>query len=347
MDYRRLGRSGLEVSPLCLGTMMFGGPTDEVESVRIVHAALDRGINFLDTANVYNAGASEVVVGKAIADRRDRVVLATKGRQPLGEGPNQGNAGRRHLVQAVEESLRRLGTDYLDLYYVHAPDYQTPIEETLRALDDLVRSGKVHYLGCSNVRAWRLCEALWVSHRANLHKFACVQPLYNLVNRDIEVELLPLCREYGLGVVSYSPLARGVLTGKYVPGEAPPPGSRASRNDRRLQQTEWREESLAVAQSIAAHCQDRGVSPSQFALAWCLANRLITSVIAGPRTLTQLEDNLACLDVQISQEDEALVDRLNPPGEHTGKGFQDPLYPVTGRSFACEHGADGLSTARL
>jgi aryl-alcohol dehydrogenase-like predicted oxidoreductase len=331
MNYRRLGKSGLEVSPLCLGTMMFGGPTEEAESIRIMHAALDRGIQFFDTANIYNAGASETVVGKAIADRRRQVVLATKGRQPVGEGPNQGNAGRRHLMQALEDSLRRLKTDYIDLYYVHTPDYLTPVEETLRALDDMVRSGKVHYLGCSNVRAWRLCEAVWTSDRLNLHRYVCVQPLYNIVNRDIEVELLPLCREHGLGVVSYSPLARGVLTGKYRPGGTPPPGSRAARNDRRMQQAEWREESLAAAQQIAAHCQKRGVSPSQFALAWCLANPLITSIILGPKTIEQLEDNLGCLDVQITPDDEVFVDSLNPPGEHTGKGFQDPLYPIAGR----------------
>jgi aryl-alcohol dehydrogenase (NADP+) len=331
MNYRRLGRSGLEVSPLCLGAMMFGGPTGEAESIRIMHAALDRGIQFFDTANVYNGGASEEVVGKAIADRRRRVVLATKGRQPVGDGPNQGNAGRRHLVQAVEDSLRRLKTDYIDLYYVHTPDYLTPIEETLRALDNLVRSGKVHYIGCSNVRAWRLCEAMWTSDGCNLERYVCVQPLYNLVNRDIEVELLPLCREYGLGVVSYSPLARGVLTGKYRQGEAPPEGSRAARNDRRLQQAEWREESLRVAQEVAAYCRKRGASASQFALAWCLANPLITSIILGPKTIEQLEDNLGCLEFAITPEDEAFIDSLVPPGEHTGKGFQDPMYPVTGR----------------
>jgi aryl-alcohol dehydrogenase-like predicted oxidoreductase len=311
---------------------MFGGPTPEAESIRIMHAALDRGIFFFDTANVYNAGASETVVGKAITGRRDQVVVATKGRLPVGDGPNPGNAGRRHLMRAVEDSLRRLNTDYLDLYYIHMPDYQTPIEETLRALDDLVRSGKVHYLGCSNFRAWRLCEALWTSEHYNLHRFSCVQPLYNIVNRDVEVELLPLCKEYDIGVVSYSPLARGVLTGKYAPGEAPPPNSRAARRDRRLQQAEWREESLHVARQIGEHCARRGVSPTQFALAWCLANRNVTSVIIGPRTIEQLEDNLGCFDLTVSPEDEAWVDRLVPPGEHSGKGFQDPLFPVTGRA---------------
>jgi aryl-alcohol dehydrogenase-like predicted oxidoreductase len=224
-----------------------------------------------------------------------------------------------------------LGTDYVDIYYYHAPDYSTPIDETLRAMDDMVRSGKVHYIACSNFRAWRLCEALWTSDRLNLHRFACVQPLYNIVNRDIEVELLPLCQEHGIGVVSYSPLARGILTAKYKPGEAFPEGSRAARNDVRLRQAELREESLRVSQRLAEHCQRRGVTPSQFALAWCLANPILTSVILGPRTMEQFDDNVGSLEITIDAEDEAFVDELVPLGEHTGKGFQDVLYPVLGR----------------
>jgi aryl-alcohol dehydrogenase-like predicted oxidoreductase len=331
MEYRKLGRSGVSVSRLCLGTMMFGGPADAADSVRIMHAAIDRGINFLDTANMYNAGESEKVVGRAIADRRSQIVLATKGRQPMGQGPNDRGASRVHLLRELDASLRRLATDYVDVYYVHTPDYETPIEETLRALDDMVRSGKVHYIGCSNFRAWRLCEALWVSDRHNLHRFVCVQPLYNIVNRDIEVELLPLCREHGVGVVSYSPLARGILSGKYRPGEPPPEGSRAGRNDKRMKEAEWREESLAIAQRITGHCREKGVAPSAFALAWCLANPNLTSVIVGPRTMEQFEDNTKCLEVKITPEDEAFTDLLVPPGEHSGKGFQDAAYPVTGR----------------
>jgi aryl-alcohol dehydrogenase-like predicted oxidoreductase len=331
MQYRSLGRAGVKVSPLCLGTMMFGGATDEAESTRIIHKAIDQGINFLDTANSYNAGASEVVVGKAIRDRRDQVVLATKGRQKVGEGPNQQGASRLHLMHELDASLKRLGVDHVDIYYYHAPDYSTPIEESLRALDDMVRRGKVHYIACSNFRAWRLCEALWTSDRLNLHRFACVQPLYNLVNRDIEVELLTLCQEHGIGVVSYSPLARGILTGKYKPGNEFPAGSRAARNDVRMRQAELREESLQVAEQLTEHCRRRGVSTSQFALAWCLANPILTAVILGPRTMDQFDDNFGSLDVAITPEDEALVDRLVPPGEHTGKGFQDVVYPVLGR----------------
>lgn len=331
MQYRQLGKSGLRVSPLCLGTMMFGGQTDETTSVRIIHDAIDRGINFVDTANMYNAGASEQIVGRAILDRRERVVLATKGRQPMGPGPNDSGASRAHLMRALDQSLRRLNTDYIDLYYTHAPDYSTPIEETLRTMDDMVRSGKVRYIACSNFRAWRLCEALWTSDRGNLERFVCVQPLYNLVNRDIEVELLPLCREHGIGVVNYSPLARGILTGKYAPSEQPAAGTRAARNDPRMMQAEWRVDSLQIAQRLTDHCRAKGVPCSQFALAWCLANPIITSVILGPRTPEQFADNGACLDVVITPEDEAFVDSLVPPGEHSGKGFQDPLYPVTGR----------------
>lgn len=331
MQYRNLGRTGVKVSRLCLGTMMFGGPTSEADSIRIIHRAIDDGINFIDTANIYNAGESEVVVGKAIADRRHQVVLATKGRQAMGTGPNTSGATRLHLMRELDNSLRRLGTDFVDVYYVHTPDYETPIEETLRALDDMVRSGKVHYIACSNFRAWRLCEALWTSQRLNLHAFCCVQPLYNIVNRDIEVELLPLCQEYGVGVVSYSPLARGILTGKYKPGEAAPEGTRAARKDPRMLQAEWREDSLHVAAEVAKHCHGRGISPSQFALAWCLANPILTSIILGPRTIEQYQDNLGCLEISVTEEDEALVNSLVPPGEHSGRGFQDPAYPVTGR----------------
>jgi aryl-alcohol dehydrogenase-like predicted oxidoreductase len=331
MDYRHLGRTGIRVSPVCLGTMMFGGQTSEADSVRIVQRALDEGINFLDTADMYNAGESERIVGSAIARRRDQVILATKGRQKMGDGPNDQGASRRHLLQALEASLKRLNTDFIDVYYTHAPDYATPIEETLRALDDMVRSGKVHYIACSNFRAWRLMEALWTSDRLGLERFSCIQPLYNIVNRDIEVELLPACRDYGIGVVSYSPLARGILTGKYRPGEEFPAESRAARNDKRMREAELRAESLHVSQELARHCERKGCTPSQFALAWVLANPIITSVIIGPRTMDQYADNIGCLSVEFTADDEAFVNSLVPDGEHSGKGFQDPLYPVTGR----------------
>jgi len=331
MDYRLLGRTGVRVSPLCLGTMMFGGQTSEADSTSIIHKAIDIGINFIDTSDMYVNGDSERVVGKAIGDRREKIVLATKGRNKMGEGPNDWGTSRLHMRQALDASLTRLKTDCIDLYYIHSPDYNTPIDETLRFLEDAVRQGKILYPACSNFRAWRVCEGLWTSEKLGLARFAAVQPLYNLVNRDIEVELLPLCQAHGLGVVSYSPLARGILTAKYKPGQAFPTGSRAARNDKRLQEAELREESLAISQQLSLHCKTKGVAPSQFALAWCLANPIITSIILGPRTMEQFDDNVAALEVRISAEDEDLVDSLVPIGEHSGKGFRDPNYPVTGR----------------
>ncbi|MEQ8789861.1 MAG: aldo/keto reductase [Pirellulaceae bacterium] len=331
MQFTKLGRTGVDVSRICLGTMMFGGQTSQADSIKIIHKSLEQGVNFIDTANIYNQGESEVVVGKALAGKRHDVVLATKGRQAMGQGPNSQGASRLHLMRELDASLKRMGTDFIDLYYVHTPDYDTPIDETLRACDDMVRSGKVHYLACSNFRAWRVCEALWTSDKLGLDRFQCVQPLYNIVNRDVEVELMPLCQEHKLGVVSYSPLARGILTGKYKPGEPFPEGSRAARNDARMQQAELREASFEVAQQITGHCQKKGVATTQFALAWCLANPILTSVILGPRTMAQYDDNMGCLDVEITAEDEAFIDDLVPPGEHSGKGFQDTAYPVTGR----------------
>lgn len=331
MEYRNLGACGVKVSPLCLGTMMFGGRTDEAESIHIIHRAMDEGINFLDTADMYSGGASEKIVGKAIADRRNEVVLATKGAQPMGQKPNQRGSSRLHLMNALDASLKRLNLDHVDIYYVHVPDYDTPIEETLRALDDMVRSGRVRYIACSNYRAWKLCEALWTSDKLNLNSYVCVQPLYNIVNRDIEVELLPLCRAKGIGVVSYSPLARGILTGKYKTGQPYPEGSRASQNDKRMNEAELREESFVAAQEIASHCEKKGVAPSQFALAWAIANPILSSIIIGPRTMEQYEDNFAALSVEITAEDEDFIDSIVPPGCHTGKAFQDTAYPIMGR----------------
>ena len=332
MEYSILGNSGVQVSRLCLGAMMFGSPTNESDSIKVIERAIDAGINFIDTANVYNAGESERIVGKAVQACRDDVLIATKVSGAMGEGLNRSGTSRHHIMMAVEDSLRRLDTDRIDLYYLHRWNAQTPIEESLRALDDCVRQGKVRYIGCSNFDAWRLCEAWWTSDRMNLEKFICLQPLYNIVNRDIEVELLPFCKSYNVGVVPYSPLARGVLTGKYLPGQPPPPDSRAARQDRRILQTELREESYEVAQKLHPLAAAHDKTLAQFALAWTLANPTITSVIIGPKNLDQLEDNLGCLDCTISSEDEAAVDQLVPPGEHTGKGYNDPMYPVLGRS---------------
>jgi aryl-alcohol dehydrogenase (NADP+) len=331
MRYRQLGAAGVKVSELCLGTMMFGGPTSEADSVRIIHRAIDDGINFIDTANVYTKGESERIVGNAVRDRRDRVVLATKVRVAVGEGPNDAGCGRYHIMREVDKSLRRLDLEHIDLYYLHQYDYATPLEESLRAMDDLVRQGKVRYVGCSNFYAYQVVEGLWLADRRGFERFACAQPLYNLVNRDPEVELFPMCAAFGVGVVAYSPLARGVLTGKYKPGEQFPDGSRAARTDKRIQETELRDESFHVAAELTSLAHRQGVAASQFALAWVLANPIVSAAIVGPRTMEQYEDNLKAVDYPVTAEDEALVDRLVPPGAHTGKGYKDPSYPVRGR----------------
>ena len=331
MEYRTLGRAGVKVSPLCLGTMMFGGPTNEKDSIRIIDKALDAGINFMDTANVYNDGESERIIGKAVRENREKWVIATKVHGNMGDDVNAAGSHRFHIMSAVEASLKRLDTDHIDVYYLHRWDASTRIAESLRALDDCVRQGKVRYIACSNFQAWRICEALWTSEKQGLEEFVCVQPLYNIVNRDPEVELLPFCEKYGVGVVPYSPLARGVLAGKYLPGKNPPAGSRAARKDRRILQTELREESYEVAQKLKPLADAHGKTLTQFSLAWVLANPIITSAIIGPRTMEQLEDNLGCLDCTLTEADEATINELVPPGEHTGKGYNDPAYPVLGR----------------
>lgn len=331
MDYVSLGKAGVKVSPLCLGTMMFGGATEEKESIRIIHRALDEGINFVDTANVYNAGESERIVGKALKGRRDEVVLVTKVHGPMGDGPNDQSTSRYHIMNEVENSLQRLDTDHIDVYILHKPDYTVPMEESLRALDDLVRQGKVRYIGCSNYYAYQVTRGLWISDRQNLEAFSCVQPLYNIVNRDPEVELFPVCREFGLGVMIYSPLARGVLAGKYLPGKEPPADSRAGRGDQRIRNTELRDESLEAAQKIKPLADKQGKTMTQFSLNWVLGNPIVTAAIVGPRTMEHLEDNLGCLGWSI---DNAILDEIDavvPPGEHTGWGFNDPMYPVMGR----------------
>ena len=331
MDYTNLGKAGVKVSRLCLGTMMFGGATNEKDSIEIIHRAMDDGINFIDTANVYNNGESEVILGKALKGRRDKAVVATKVRGSRGDGPNDSGTGRVHIFNEVENSLRRLGTDYIDLYILHSRDYTTPLEESIEALNDLVRQGKVRYAGCSNFYGYELAESLWIADKHNQAPMSAVQPLYNIVNRDAELELFPCCEKYGVGVMVYSPLARGVLAGKYLPGQAPPPGSRADRKDPRMMVTETREESYEVAQQLKPLADAHGKSMTQFSLNWVLANPIVTSAIVGPRTMEQYEDNIQCLGWEISQEALDKIDELVPPGEHTGWGFNDPQYPVQGR----------------
>ncbi len=331
MQYRTLGGCGVKVSQMCLGTMMFGGPTDERTSLDMIERALDAGINFLDTADKYNAGESERVVGKALDGRREEIVLATKVTLPMADGPNMFGSSRKHIIEGCEASLRRLGTDYIDLYYLHKPDPDTPIEESLSAMDHLVQQGKVLYVGVSNFPAWRVADALGAQAVQSWDPLAAVQPLYNIANRDIETELLPACDELGLGVVCYSPIARGVLTGKYAEGEEPPEDSRAGRGNERLMQTEFRPSNFQLAQEVVQLAGDLGCTAAQLAVAWVMANELVTCPIIGPRTPEQLEDNLGALEVEITAEVEERIDDLVPPGEHSGYGFQDPVFPVTGR----------------
>ncbi len=331
MEYRGLGKSGLKVSPLCLGTMMFGGATEEPVGQRIVDRARDQGINFIDTADGYNAGRSEEIVGRAIREHRSWWVLATKCANPTGVGPNARGLSRRHLLHAAEASLRRLNVETIDLLYLHKEDHATPLAETVHALADLIRAGKIRYFGVSNYRSWRVAEICRLCDEAGIDRPIASQPLYNALNREIEVEHLPACGYFGLGVVPYSPLARGVLTGKYTPDVPPPLGTRAGRQDRRMLESEWRPESLRIARVIADHAAARGVTPGQFAMAWVLNNRLITGAVAGPRTEEQWDDYMASLACRLGPEDEALIDRLVSPGHPSTPGYNDPAYPLEGR----------------
>jgi aryl-alcohol dehydrogenase-like predicted oxidoreductase len=331
MLYRRLGDSGLEVSEVCLGTMMFGDRTDAATAQRIVNSAFDAGVNFIDTADAYAAGASEMIVGQAIAANRRRWILATKVANVLTQAPHDGGLSRRWIMQACDDSLKRLATDYIDIYYLHKDDLETPLSETIEAMGDLMRAGKIRYFGVSNYRGWRIAELIATcADLGGAHPVAC-QPYYNAMNRMPEVEILPACDYYGIGVVPYSPLARGILTGKYAPGAAPPAESRVARKDQRMMETEFRAESIAKAQSIKVHAEKKGLTTAQFALAWVLRNKIVSSVIGGPRTLEQWTDYLTAVGVQLDDDDDSLVDSLVTPGYPSTPGYHDPQYPFYGR----------------
>ncbi len=317
MEYRNLGQCGLKVSEICLGTMTFGQRTDEGEALRLVDLALDAGVNFFDTADGYGKGASETILGKALEGRRGRAVVATKFFNPMGPGPNDSGMSRVHIMNAVEDSLRRLQMDHVDVYYIHHVDVQTPLDEMLRALDDLVHQGKVRYIACSNYQAWRLSEALWISDVNHLARFVCYQPQYSLVVRDIEQELVPLCLNKGVGIVPWAPLASGFLAGKYQPGERMVPGTRSA------EKWAWHgrffaanaDETLAVLLSTA---RELGRSPAQVALRWVLEQPGISSVIAGVRTMDQLQDNLGAAGWRLNAEALARLDEVS---------FLPPRYP--------------------
>jgi aryl-alcohol dehydrogenase-like predicted oxidoreductase len=331
MIYRKLGASGLDVSVICLGTMMFGGRTEEAAAIEIVANARDAGINFIDTADAYGEGRSEEITGRAIAADRDRWVLATKVGNQMGEGVNRKGLSRKWLFEALDASLGRLATDYVDIYYLHKEDHDAPLDETVGAMADLIRAGKARHFGVSNHRSWRVAEICNICDQMGIGRPVVSQPYYNAMNRMPEVEHLPACGFYGLGVVPYSPLARGVLTGKYDPGAPPPDDTRAGRGDTRIMQTEWRDESLWLARVIKAHAESRGMTAGQFALSWVLHNQYVTSVVAGPRTMEQWGEYLGALDHAFTAEDETFVDGLVAAGHPSTPGYNDPAYPIEGR----------------
>jgi aryl-alcohol dehydrogenase-like predicted oxidoreductase len=317
VELRTLGRTGVEVSSLCLGAMMFGdwGTRDHDESIRIIHRALDAGINFIDTADVYSAGESEEIVGKALVGRRDAVVLATKFHARMGEGPNRSGNSRRWILQEVDNSLRRLQTDWIDVYQVHRPDPASDIDETLGALTDLVRAGKIRYLGSSTFPAHEIVEAQWVSERRARERFASEQPPYSLLVRGVERDVLPTCQRYGIGVIPWSPLAGGWLSGRYRKGEAPPESTRSDRLPWRYDMS--RPESqrkLDAADALAVLAEDAGLPLIHLALAFVLRHPAVSAAIIGPRTMEHLESQLGAAEVKL---DDALLDRIDqivPPG---------------------------------
>jgi len=314
MEYRQLGRTGVLVSPLCLGAMNFGGPTPEKESIRIIHKALNAGINFIDTANRYVEGESERVVGKALADgRRDKVILATKFHGAMSEDPNDQGNSRRHILQAVEDSLRRLNTDWIDLYQVHRVRFDIPQDETLRALDDLVHQGKVRYIGCSTFPAWKVMEAMAVSERYNLARFVTEQPPYNLLDRRIENELVPLALRYNLSLMPWSPLANGILAGRYTQVASYPENSRFDLRQR-FAHERLTARSLAASQKIAEVAERHQIPQSQLALVWLKDQPAVAAPILGPRREAHLDDALPVLEMELNPEIAKELDEIVPPG---------------------------------
>ena len=335
MEYRLLGRTGVKVSSLCLGALTFGreklpigGGTVPEDAYRMVATALDKGINFVDTANVYSRGISEEITGEALkrSGQRNRVILATKVHGTMAEDdPNMQGTSRRHVIEQCHASLKRLQTDYIDLYQLHRPVTDLPIDEALRALDDLIRDGKVRYIGTSTYAAWQVLESLWVSKDYGLNRFISEQPPYHILDRRVERELIPMAQTYGLGILPWSPLAGGLLTGKYRRDESVDPDSRYARHpaaNSRMVGDVYR-----VTESLEAHVQQKGCTMAQFALAWVMHQPGITSAIIGPRTHEQLEDNLGAVDVDITAEDRQLVDEMVPPGTMVSPFYQANFGP--------------------
>lgn len=329
MEYRQLGRTGVKVSSLCLGCMMFGRRTEEDEAVRMVARAVEAGVNFLDTANVYSRGLCEQITGQAVKQLgcRDRIVLATKVHGRMSDDdPNAGGNSRRHIIEQCEASLRRLQTDWIDLYQIHRPDPTVPIDETLRALDDLVRQGKVRYTGTSTFAAWQIVESLWASDHLGLNRFVCEQPPYHPLDRRIERELVPMALTYGIGIIPWSPLAGGFFTGKYRRGEDYPEDSRLTGSKRVYGDAAF--DVLDVFEQLA---REKNASPSQVALAWNAAQPGITAPIIGPRTMEQMEDNLGAVGVEITDDDRQRIDQVSPPGRAVVPFYSADWGPHTGR----------------
>ncbi|MFW5868783.1 MAG: aldo/keto reductase [Armatimonadota bacterium] len=318
MEYRSLGRTGCKVSPLCLGTMLFGDDTSSQDAYDIVDRAIDAGINFIDTANVYNDGTSEQIVGQALKrnGQRENVVLATKvhGTMDANDPNGQGNH-RQHIMRQCEASLQRLEVDHIDLYQIHRPDSSLPIDETLGALDDLIRQGKVRYVGTSTFAAWQLMESIWCARELGLNRFVCEQPPYHLLDRRVERELLPFARTYGFGIIPWSPLAGGFLTGKYKRDGDVPEGTRFAQRSGERKERHFRDRVFDVVEGIEEIADEKGCSASQFSLAWVMNQPGVTSPIMGPRTMEQLEDNLGAIDVEVTEEDCDRIDELIDPGE--------------------------------
>ena len=325
MKYRKLGRTGLMVSQICLGTMTYGNQIDEAESSKLIRWALDAGINFVDAADMYVDGRSEEIVGKALKGVRQSVVLATKvGAWQSGPDVNDIGLSRKHIMDGIEGSLRRLGTDYVDIYYTHKPDNATPIEETLRALEDLLRQGKVRYIGCSNYLAWQLCKALWASDVNKLARFDCIQPPYNLITRGIEDELLPLCTSERVGVCVYNPLAGGLLTGKHDPDRPPAEGTRFSnqRQGKTYSDRYWLSSNFEAVARLKKASEKYGHSMAQFSFAWILNNPAITSIICGANSIKQLKENVGAVEVTLTEEElndcDEVWHELRPPRFYYG-----------------------------
>jgi aryl-alcohol dehydrogenase-like predicted oxidoreductase len=330
MEYRPLGRTGVKVSSVCLGAMMFGGRTNPEDGYAIIDRAIDQGINFIDTANVYNLGRSEEVVGEALKrnGQRDRMIIATKVHGVMdAEDPNAQRNTRRHIIQQCDASLRRLQTDWIDLYQLHAPDSDIPIDESLRALDDLVHAGKVRYIGTSNYAAWQMVESFSVSKELGLNRFICIQPPYNLLDRRIERELVPMCRTYGIAIIPWSPIAGGTLTGKYRRGEPMPADGRFTLTTvPRLKQL-VNDHMHDVVEGLEPIAAAKGCTLSQLAVAWTLAQPGVTSPIIGPRTMEQFEDNLGALNVELTPADLRQIDEVAPPGTNVVPYYENDFGP--------------------